>query len=311
MKLGNSIKLVMTNFNLFWKLLIYMFLCIGVAFVFLLPVMQQINNALDASGFLAEVSKFFNGVAFQGLYMFMEVVSKMILVFVSAISILAEYSIGALFYVLFIIFIVLPFLFHLSNISISECVYGYMTSLNKSSFVVSMLDKLGLSAGYSIIKTLLELPFYALFMWVIYSVSNITAVGTVMQVVLPLIWIVLFILLLDIKTTLLSGWPQAIVVFNVCAGNGIKRGFKSVKRNYLATLSSFAVVITVALAIIILFGAYALIPVVPLFSLITSVFGQVLFFESQGMDYYTSQTSIVNPRKLEQSDSIKKVKYKI
>ena len=61
-------------------------------------------------------------------------------------------------------------------------------------------------------------------------------------------------------------------------------------------------------AIVYVFGVYSLIVVVPLSSLIMTVFGQVLFFESQGMNYYISPDNIVLPRKLEQADSMKKVK---
>jgi len=311
MKLSNSIKLVMTNFNLFWKLLIYMIVCIAITGLLLMPVSNIFVTALKDANFINEATKLFNGVAFQGLGMFMSTISSVILTFVNALGILAQNGVAVLIYIVFILFVFFPFLFHISNIATSECVYSYMTSLRKNSFVVSLLDKFGLSVGYSILKTLFELPFYALLVWLAYIIAGLGSISGVMQFITPLIWIICMILVLDLKATILGGWAQSIVTFNVCATRAIKKGFKSVSRNYLATLSSFAVVITIAFSVVVLFGAFALVLIVPLFSLITCVFGQVLFFESQGMDYYTSQVSIIKPRKLEQSDSIKKVKFKI
>lgn len=311
MKLSKSIKLVMANFNLFWKVLVYAIFCVLICALFLLPVLNQLTDALKQSGFLDDLIKLFNGTAFEGVGMFMTTISNALVSFWIGLKMLAQQNIAVLIYCVAIIFIVLPFLIHLSEIAISECAYGYMSSLNKKSFVVSLLDKLGISSGYSILKTLIEIPFYLLVAYATYALSLNIAINSVTQIIIPLVWVVCIIVLLGLKTTLFSGWAQAIVTFNTCAGHGLKKGIKSVSRNFLSSLSSFAVVTTILLAVIVLFGAYALIPLFPLFLLITCVFGQVLFFESQGMDYYTSQDTVVRPRKLEQADSIRKVKFKI
>ena len=73
-------------------------------------------------------------------------------------------------------------------------------------------------------------------------------------------------------------------------------------------LSSFAVSIATIVCLTYLFNVYALLFALPFMALVVAVFGNVLFFESQGMDYYLGPDKIVKPRKLETADSMKKVK---
>ena len=127
-----------------------------------------------------------------------------------------------------------------------------------------------------------------------------------MKKVLSLILVV--VLVVGLKLAALSGWAPSVVAFNKCATKAFGKGVNAVKRRFPSALSSFAVLVSLFMAAIYLFGFYALIAIIPFSALIVSIFGQVMFFESQGMNYYITPENIIKPRKLEQADSIKKIK---
>lgn len=184
-----------------------------------------------------------------------------------------------------------------------------MTSLSKNSFTVNFVDNLGKSSGYSILKTLMEIPFWALFIGGLWGLLKLSMASVEMQILAPLFMFIFVVFCTATKTTILNGWAPSIVAFRKCAGSAFKKGLKSVARNYTSTLSSFSVVMIFMVALILIFGPYAFILVLPLMALINAVFGQVLFFESQGMNYYITPENIIKPRKLEQADNMKKVKF--
>lgn len=308
MKLNNSIKLAMANFSLFWKILVYKIASVGIIILMLLPVWAGLSACLESSGFFDAFTNLFSASIFQNMT---NVTLNLFACFdglVKAVGIFASTNVVSTIYVIMVVFVFAPFILKLSDVPTSETVYCYMSSLNRNSFTVNFLDGFGKSAGYSILKTLLEIPFWLLTFAGAYGILSWAVNSEIMQILSPLILFAFVVFMIGLKTTLLSGWCPSIVVFNTCAGRAFGRGIKAVKRKFLSTLSSFAVVVTIMFAIIYMFGIYSLVVVLPLSSLITSVFGQVLFFESQGMNYYISPDKIVMPRKLEQADNMKKMK---
>lgn len=308
MKLSNSIKLAMANFSLFWKILVYKTLAFGVIVLLLLPIFGVLGKCLAEVGFWGSVADFFSVSVFQNFASVSDKLFACVANLFASLVTLANVSLVALIYLLLVLFIIAPFILKLSDVPVSESVYSYMASLSKNSFMVNFVDGFGKSAGYSILKTILEVPFWCLFLSGIYGILSLTNYGLTMQILCPLILFVFAVFMLDVKASVFNGWASSIVVFNTCAGKAFNKALVAVKRKFLSTLSSFAVVITIMFACLYIFGVYSLIIILPLYSLIISVFGQVLFFESQGMNYYISPDRIIMPRKLEQADSIKKVK---
>lgn len=308
MKLSNSIRLVTANFSLFWKILVYKAFALGVGILFFLPILSLVNNCLTVVGFWNNLSGFISSSFFQNVTALMSNFYVIIKNLLDAYLLLASTNVIAFIYLNIILLYVIPFLLKLSDVPASESMYSYMSSLSKNSFTVNYLDLFGKSVGYSALKTLIEIPYIIIALIGGYGILSIINGSLLMQVFCPLILFVYIVFVLDLKVTLFSGLVPSIVVFNTCAGKAFKKGTKAVNRKFLSILSSFAVVITVMLAIIYMFGIYSLIVVIPLSSLITVVFGQVLFFESQGMNYYVSPDRIINPRKLEDADSIRKIK---
>lgn len=308
MKLSNSIKLVMANFSLFWKILLYKCVAIGIIILMFLPISKNVGLCLSGSGFYSALETFFSSSLFKNpSIMLSNLYVCFGTLFTALGSLWASYTVSFV-YLILLVFIISPFVLKFSDVPVSESVYSYMSSLNKNSFMVNFVDSFGRAAGYSILKTLTEIPFWAAIISGFYGILSLITKGLAMQILCPMLLFVFVVFMADLKITVYAGWAPSIVAFNTCAGRAFKKGLSAVKRKFSSTLSSFAVVSTIMLAVVYIFGIYALIVVVPFTSLLISVFGQVLFFESQGMNYYLTPDRIVMPRKLEQADSIKKVK---
>lgn len=308
MKLSNSIKLSMANFSLFWKILIYKLIAVGISIALVLPVLSVINNCLTICGFYESVESWLTFSAFQSVSAVLENAFIMFNILINSAVLLFQTNTFIFVYLAVLVLFVIPFILKLSDLPTSEATYSYMSSLNKNSFVVNFTDDFGKSAGYSALKTLIEIPYWVALLAGVYGLLSISDYSLGINILSPLLIFVFITLMVSLKTTILSGWASSVVVFNLCAGKALKKGIKAVARKFNSTLSSFAVVSVVMFAVIYIFGIYSAIVVVPLSSLIITVFGQVLFFESQGMNYYITPDNIVLPRKLEQADSIKKVK---
>lgn len=308
MKLSNSIKLAMANFSLFWKILVYKAFAIGIIVLLFLPIVNVLNVCLTEVGFYVALENFFSPSVFQDVIGLTSNLFVCVDTILSALGMLSGLSVVAFIYLLVLVGFIAPFILKLSDVPASETVYSYMSSLSRNSFTVNFIDGFGKSLGYSALKTLLEIPFWIITLFGAYHIMYLTNLDFAMQILSPFLLFVFIVFMADVKITIFNGWASSIVVFSTCAGKAFKKGINAVKRKFLSTLSSFAVVTTIMLAVLYIFGAYSLIVIAPLSSLIITVFGEVLFFESQGMNYYISPDRVIMPRKLEQADSIRKVK---
>ncbi len=309
MKLNNSIKLSMANFSLFWKILLYKIFAFGISFLFILPIFGSLKTGFAESGFTSVVRAMFSNSTFQSVPNAMNILLSLFQTFFGGIAIIAKTNVIMLIYLAIILLIVVPFLLKLSDVPASEVVYSYMSSLTKNSFILSFINMFGVTMSYSILRTLVETLFLLCFGGGFYGILLLGNTSEVWAIIAPLMLFIYIVLMIALNSSIHNGWASSVVVFNCGACKGFKKGINAVKRNFLSTLSSFSVVMIVFVGLTYIFGIYALFLIIPLSALILCVFGQVLFFESQGMNYYLSPDKIIKPKKLESTDKICKVRY--
>ncbi len=308
MKLNNSIKLAIANFSLFWKLLLYKIIALGVGILFVLPTLGVLKQAFLSSGFSEAITQMFTAPAFQSITTIADNILAVFNSIFAGVSNLATSNVFVLIYLSIVIFIIVPFLLKLSDVPASECAYSYMSSLNKNSFTINYINMFGKSAGYSILRALFEVPLVFAIGAGVYGFLQLIEVSNAMAIIAPLLMFIYVVLMLALNSSIFNGWAPSIVVFNCCATKAFVKGAKAVKRNFFSVLSSFMVVACILACLFYLFGLYSFIVTIPFYALVVAVFGQVLYFESQGMDYYISPEKIIKPRKLECADNISKVK---
>lgn len=308
MMFKNSLKLFVANFSVFWKLLLYKLISIGICVLLLMPVLSAWGECLQAVDFLTLLTNLSLNTVLVNTSVLLNNLFILVDAFVTAMGILFTVNAFALIYSVIVVFIILPFLFGLSSIPTGEGLYSYMASLSKTHFTAAYVSKIGTSALYSLFRTLVNLPFIGLVAVCMYYLLSLTTMGGLMQIFLPVLIIVIFVFLVSIWLTVFCGWMPATVVFNLKPLKSFKKGIKAVSRKFARLFSSVVVIIFFATMLSFMFTTFSLIALIPLASVSIIMLEMVTFFESQGMRYYVDLDSIVSPKKLEQCDKLNKVK---
>lgn len=311
MKLNNSIKISIANFALFWKILLYKCFAFALSLLFALPVLNVVKKCFAKSGFNSALLEMFNTTIFEGVPSFMEQLKIVIDSLFKGLKIIILNYPLVFVYVLIFVFFIVSFIFNFCDLAVSESVYGYMSSLDKSGFLINFANKLDKSLAYSCFRALFQIPLILILGLGFYGILALSTVSNFYLVLSPLLLFIFIVFMLDLNAAIFTGWTSSIVVFNCGVLKAFKKSIVAALRKIGSILSSFAVIYAISLALSFVFGLYALLIIIPINALITTVFGQVLFFESQGMNYYVSPDKIINTKKLEQTDKIKKVKFVI
>lgn len=311
MMFKNSIKLLLANFSSVWKLLVYKLIVVLIVvglFWLTIPALSGLQNIDELTDSITSFLSTFGFGSTQvgvldSLYANMLTLSNVIFELVNTTPLL-------FLYILFLFTVLLPFLWHFSDIAIGESLYGFMSSQTKYGFVGSMIRKLGVSVSYSILFTLAVLPFNLIMLGGFIGILNLTVIGGLLTYFLPFLVFLLFLIVGSLKITFLSGWMPGIVVFSCNAIIGFNKGIVALFRRFFRVWSTAIIFMFILLAIVMFLGCYSLIILIPVASLFVSIFNMVMFFGSQGMRFYVDlDSNIVSPKRLEQTDKINKVKY--
>ncbi len=304
----NSLKLFVANFSVFWKLLLYKIVAIGVCALLLIPTYSAWVDALSSVHFGQLLTDFAANTVFINAASFLKNLFYVFNAFTDSLSVLFSANAFALIYSAVVVLFVLPFLFGLASVPAGENLYSYMASLNRSSFMANFVSKLKTSALYSILRTLIWFPFKVIFAVGVYYILYSATLEGIIIVFSPILMVVFIVGMLSLMTTLFSGLMPATVVFNILPTKAFKKSFKAVYRVFPRVLSSLLVIFFLGVMLLFMMTAYSLIVLVPLTVVAVIMLEMVMFFESQGMRYYVDLDTIVAPRKLEHRDKFKKVK---
>ena len=309
MMFKNSIKLLMSNFSSVWKLLLYKIIVIAIVVGLFCATLNFLNTLTTITQLTNNIFTFLSSCNFsttpldilanlfnvgQSLYnVVLEMIAEMPYVFA---------------YILALIFVILPFLWHLSDVAVSETLYGYMSSQTKYGFMGALVRKLNTASLYALIFTVIVLPFNVIFIAGFVKILLLSSIGGLLLYFLPFLLILYTIIYFSLRTTLLSGWVPAITVNNCNAITGFKKGLKALLRRFFRVWSTSIVIMLAFMGFVSFFGSFGFFVALPVACLLISIFGMVMFFESQGMRYYVDMDTILTPKKLEQTDKINKLK---
>ncbi|MBO5310362.1 MAG: hypothetical protein IKB21_02895 [Clostridia bacterium] len=306
----NTIKLLASNFSIFWKVLLYKLIVIGIiaglfcatlAWITKMPEFATLTNstisffgvATIAGGPTAIITAL--GALLESLYVFL-------------IALATTYP-AILVYVLVLIFFILPYLWHLSDLATNEGIFGYMSSQTKYGFTSSFIRRLNRSSAFSLAFTIMVLPFNLIFLGGIVGIcllSTLHPAWMIASVALLACWIIMYY---AFRTTLLGCWSSAITASNCKTWTGFGKAIRAVLRSFARVLSNAVVIMFILALIFLLTSPFGSVILIPLYCFVMAVFGMVVFFEHQGMRYYVDFNTIVSPKKLELTDKVKKIKF--
>ena len=310
----NAFKLVISNFHLVWKTLLYqifvVLITIGLAFACSLPIINVISNA----GIFKTIAGSFNEFATN--FNIYKLFSDLILSVESLFKVIAE-NINSLwlYIVLFLVIIVLvrTILRGFSNFASTGVLYNYLSSNIKVSYVANLTNNFFKNIKFQLAYLIVELPInllivfcaYMLFKWML-SLSGLILLA-------PIVLIILLVLVISLKQTIFSAWLPALITFNCSIFGALKKGIKAVFRRFYRSYST-AILILATLVILNVFCALctfgaSLLLTLPISSLTINIFGMVVFYSSQGMRFYVDSENVITTKKMEETDAFSKLKF--
>ncbi len=308
MMFRNSLKLFVANFSVFWKLLFYKLIVLGICVALLIPTFDSFSVAFGSVGFWDKFTSFANDTMFSNTPSFFNNIFILVDLFLQAIKYMFSYNLLAIIYAMIVVLFVLPFLMNLSAIPTGEGLYSYMSSLSKSSFVGTLIARMGKSMLYALLRTLLLIPFIAFMVVTMYYLLKVATINNILAIFIPILSTIYFAICMSLMMTTFCGWMPATVVFNVSPIKGLKKGLKAVFRRYFRVLSCIFMMVLITTMFTFMLTTFSLIILFPLCSVGVIMLEMVMFFESQGMRYYVDLDTIITPKKLEQCDKFCKVK---
>lgn len=305
MMFSNSLKLFGSNWRKVLKLFLYYIFVWGLCFALFLPVFFKFKDLVISNFQSVETFKSLTGV-FQGgvgqnLHHLIDVCFS---TGVDAWNVNA----GLMAYGLIVLFVFLPFFVNIGKYTLNEMLYSYMTSKAEIGFFSALVKGLKRSVVYALYYTLYNFLFWAVMISSVYGLGLVTN-PTFINYLLPLVLFVVLVLLFTLNQITVLGWSAASIVFDCNVFRAYKKGIKAVKRHFWSIFATTGLYFFLFWGLVMIFGVYPMVVIVPLMSTVLCVYDMVVFFASQGMRFYINENKIMTPKKLEEVDNINKTAY--
>lgn len=309
----NTIRLLLTNFSNVWKALLYYVVCIaltfGVCWVFASPIIEKLVEANVFKNLFDLLNSFFSGVEVQNA------VNSLNDIINSAWQVLStniQFKFNYIFLIVWVLF-VFPFTLDLAQLALGEVLYGYMTSQVKYSFTGRYIKNIGKSCVYALLRYFVLFIFnVGAFLLLVYTIQTV-ALGGLLNVFLGFVLICVLLCIEAFKHSLFSCWMPTIAVLNSNPFSALKRNFKCVFKKFFSIFSNFLALIIIAIALNVMFCVFtlgvSLAFTLPLTAFVFVIFQMVSYFSSNGMRFYVYPDMFISPKRFEEQDKIKKLKY--
>lgn len=310
----NSLKIMLSNFDIVWKTILYyafLFLFVGVLGFFCINPVYKI---LEQSGFVENViNTYFN---FLTNLNFTELLASLDDLIMQLASIL-KHNLSTVWINFaglgFVVILVRAYLSNLTIMSSCNSLHYYMGSMNKHGFYMSFRETFGINLKAQFCYLLLNIPCDIIF-WIIaffcLKLFGISFWFTILAIVVFFTFVCCFCAL---KHCLFISWIPTIVVLNYGIFKALKISIKNSFRIFGRVFSNAVGLVLTLIFINFFMGIFTfslgLIITVPISYLFVSVFGMVVTYEGQGMRYYVDVYNVITPKKKEIGDTLKAMKY--
>ena len=304
----NTCKILMNNFSLTWKILLYKVIVfigvMGLTTVVCLPIINTLA-AQDFFGFLqTNVSNLLLNFNLNVLIETIFIIIQKFFEIINASGYLV-FSICALS----ITIIVYYYISSLCELAVVDELNSFMSSNYKLGFVSRFVSNFRKSLNFGLIKLITVFIIDLIIILGAAALYYITA--KVIYFIAPIIVILFLIIMFALRITIFACTKAAIVVNGVNPFKAFKMNLKAISKKFIQVFSNILVILALVLilnmfAMFFTFGATALITL-PLSMLFIIIFENVVYYENNGMRYYCDNQTFVIPKKLEEQDSLKKV----
>lgn len=307
----NTIRLLLTNFSNVWKVLLYYIICIaltfGVCWIVATPIVEELSQAKV----FEDLGNFFNSF-FSSPEGSVKGISDIINNAWQVITNNAQLKFNYIFFIIWLL-VVFPFTLDLAQLALGEVLYGYMTSQVKYGFTGRFIKNIGKSCIYSLVRYFFMFVLNVIQFSLIIGIIKVASIGGILYLLLALLLLTLFICFIAFKYTLVSCWMPSIAVLNCNVFAALKKNFKCVFKKFFNFFSNYLTLTITAVALNFMFCVFtfgvSLFVTLPLTAFVYVIFQMVSYFSSNGMRFYVYPDMFISPKKFEEQDKIKKIKY--
>lgn len=306
MTFSNAIKLSFHNTDKAWKLVLYRLVVWAVIIGLMAPCFFMIKDEFvefmssEATKNFSHTGVFYSGSITDACLAFFESVWGFV-------TFKANNYVGVLIYYIFLLFILLPTLMNMGKYTINAMTYSYMSSHAKKSFCTTYIGNFGKSFVFGFFRALFNLVFNLSAIVLFYAFLKIPNEG--FEYAMPYIFVILASLILTIKQLFVMGWAPSMIVCDFSSTKAFGFGIKTTYRRFGVSFVTNFIAYLVSIFLLVGFGVYSLIAIVPIFAIIMGFAEVIMFFGNHGMKYYIDEDTIISPKKHEELDKIKQIKF--
>lgn len=306
----NSFKLVFSNFNLVWKLLLFFIFVVALFGSIGYFACQSIFDSIGISGILADVVEDFNTFikTFDATTFLVAIEAAATEVSNLVVNNIAD--IWQYFLIMALIFVILPSIVHnFYLMSTCNVLHHYMGSNSNFGFTASLFCGFWKNVRYQLMCLVTIFPMKMLtYFLVVRSFALLGSSILALKILSPFIITSVYVILTSLRVTLFSGWVPYMVVKNAGVMAGLVNGFKCIRKRFFRIFgASIGVVLTIFLISVLglfTFGV-SLIITAPAAFLFIATFDMVSFYTSNGLRFYVDSSSVYAPKKTEMVESYK------
>lgn len=312
MMFRNSVRLLLTNFSTVWKILLYYAICVFVTAAIFVPILSPIISKMTAAGVFADMSTLFNSFFSQPSSVIPginDIFSKI----GEVITTNANAFLGNYICIGIMVFLVIPFIFGLPDLAISETLYGFMSSQTSYGFFACFIKNLGKSSLLQLTRLITTVPLNIIITAILVGIIKLFTLGGFVNVICAFFIFIMFLALVAAKIAYFLAWVPAIVTKDVGPFKALKLCHKATCRNYWKVFSTCILLVIIAFVFNFFFGIFslgaALFITIPMTVFMFAIFGMVEYYGSMGMRYYVYPDMFVSTKRIEEQEGIKKTKY--
>ncbi|MBR4270608.1 MAG: hypothetical protein IKQ31_02910 [Clostridia bacterium] len=314
MILSDTVRILGRNHYLLWKLILYILVCVLVVSGLALAICTPLVSELGRLGFWDELWGVINTLTFNfnadsiftGVYQFLLDAGNLIVNNISTVL--------PLMIVFCVILVVgLKFTIGLVELPLADCVYNTMASNSKFNLGASFIKNLKSSVKLQLSKLCVVLPVEIIFAVLNTSVLFLYAFDiSWLNVLVPLIWVFVAIVLVSIKSTIFALWTPSKTIFECGIWQSLKKSFTSLKGNVCAMFGRSLLLVSLCFVLNILMVMFTwnigLFITLPLSLFVFIVYGLVMTFYLNGLRFYLNEKEIITPKKKENWERVSSLK---
>lgn len=310
----NSVKILFSNFNIVWKMMLYLILALFfwgiVIYLLATPIVEMIDTAGFFNRFVDLYAEFLTSLNLTSLFdSIAQLLDEVIIFIAENIAELWFYFTALGFVILFVI----PMAVNLICMPTCTSLHLYMGSLARQSLSVSLKENFSKNFKVQLVYYITTLPInligicLLILSFELFNISWLVSMLAVFGIVIG------FILFVSIKYTLFSSWIPMMVVTNYGVWKALRSSCKMVFKRFGRIFGNAIGIVLTILCLNIALGMFSfmvgLLVTVPISIVLVNVFGMTTVYEGQGMRYYVDIYNVITPKKKEDSDKLKDMLY--